>query len=366
MVRTENEDSQPPLPPARILAVDDTQANLIALEAILESLGHELVLARSGAQALELVEREEFAVILLDIQMPGMDGFDTLVRLRRGQGHDAPVLFLTAYPYDEALKRRAYSLGAFDLIPKPIDADALRGKVNALVAFHNRGRELRRYEDALRAKDRYLGVLAHDLRTPLSVVRFAAHLLENDERHHVRKCAERIRRSTARMEGLTRDLLEYARAAESKMPTKMIAMDLAALCRELVDDFAATYPHVQFALELADQALGIWDPDRLHQALANLLSNAVKYGDARVSVRLELEAGWCSVSVCNGGEAISAERLREIYRPFVQGTDGSGGVGLGLYIVREIARAHGGEVLATSGQGRTCFTLRLPALSGAS
>lgn len=349
---------------SRILAVDDTPANLLALDAVLEPLGHGLTTATSGAEAIKLLEREEFAVVLLDIQMPGMDGFETLQRIREGRSRNIPVIFLTAYPPDQSTVRRAYSLGAFDFLSKPIESDVLRGKVNAFVAYHARGRELLLHAQALRAKDTYIGVLAHDLRTPLAIVRMATHALLTADREQVPPLVQRILRSIERMDRLANDLLDSARTASLKMPARNGELDLGALCHELLDDFRATYPQVQFEVDIASGVIGTWDRDRLHQALVNLLSNAVKYGDGRVSVDLRAEPGQASLSVSNSGAAISRARLPTLFEPFVQGEAGRGGVGLGLHIVREIVVAHGGEVVATSDHRGTSFTIRLPLTFG--
>jgi two-component system sensor histidine kinase/response regulator len=349
------------LPAARVLAVDDVASNLVALESVLDPVGLQLATAKSGPEALALLEGEEFSVVLLDIQMPGMDGFTTLERMREGRGRHIPVIFLTAYSPTRDAIQRAYRLGAFDFITKPIEPDALRGKVQAFAAFHQRGRQLLRQAEALRSKDRYLAILAHDLRTPLAVVHMAAHALKSAQLEHVPGFAERILRSTQQMERLARDLLEAARAAAPALPAKKEKIDLGELCRALLDDFRTAYPRIEFVEKIEGGAVGVWDRDRLHQAISNLLSNAVKYGDGRVILELgSAAAGRASVTVSNGGAPIAPARLPEIFEPFVQGEAGSAGVGLGLHIVKEIAVAHAGDVVASSGTSGTTFTINLP------
>lgn len=357
--------ADPELPPGRILAVDDVPANLLALEAILERLGADIATAKSGAEALEVLTRGDVAVVLLDVQMPGMDGYTTLERMRQGPARDTPVIFLTAYPPSPDAVQRAYRLGAFDFITKPVDPDVLRGKVRAFVSHHQRGHELRLQTEALKTKDRLLAVLAHDLRTPLAVVHMAAHVLPTASPEQVPSLAARILRSTERMQHLARDLLESARAA-SALPAKKHVTDLGELCEALLDDFRTTYPDVQFVESIARDVVGLWDRDRLYQAVSNLLSNAVKYGDGRVTLDVVVKPhGWASVTVSNGGAPIPDARLPDIFEPFVQGRGASTGVGLGLYIVREIAIAHGGEVVVASNGSGTTFTIRLPVGSAA-
>ena len=129
--------------PARILMVDDRPENLLALEAILHGLGHELVSAGSGEEALKRLLTEEFALILLDVTMPGMDGFETATHIKqRERTRDIPILFLTAMDADAHQAFRGYAAGAVDYIPKPFDPWVLRAKVSVFVELHERRREL--------------------------------------------------------------------------------------------------------------------------------------------------------------------------------------------------------------------------------
>jgi signal transduction histidine kinase len=347
-------------PPAEILVVDDVPANLVALSAVLEVLGQRLVTARSGFEALALATRSQFAVILLDVMMPELDGFATLERLRElPLARDTPAVFITAHtPADDAVQR-AFALGAFDFVEKPIAPALLRGKVRAFVSLYRRGQELNRRGAALEAKDRNIAVLAHDLRTPLAVIGIDARNLKNHEDLEVQRIGGRLQRSVARMQLLTDDMLASARAALTGLPISRADMDLAALCRELVDDFASAYPRVFFSVDLPDQLSGSWDRERLHQAIANLLSNAVKYGSGWVRLHLVAGPENADVSIANGGSAIPPAIMERIFEPFVRG-EGRTGAGLGLHIVREIAHAHGGEVRALSDNEKTVFALCLP------
>jgi two-component system sensor histidine kinase/response regulator len=316
-------------PPAKILVVDDVPANLVALTAVLEVLGHEFVAARSGHEALAHAARHPFAVILLDVMMPELDGFATLERLRElPLAQHTPVVFITAHtPADDTVKR-AFALGAFDFVEKPIAPELLRGKVRAFVSLYRRGQELRRRGDALEAKDRHIAVLAHDLRTPLAVIGIDARNLKNHDDPEVQRIGSRLQRSVARMQLLTSDMLE-------------------------------SYPRGTFSVDVPERIPGSWDRERLHQAVANLLANAVKYGSGWVRLELTEHGDSVEVTIENGGAGISPPMLEQIFEPFVRG-EARKGVGLGLHIVREIARAHGGDVRAASDSDKTVFALRLP------
>lgn len=353
-------DGRPSTP---ILAVDDTPANLLALSALLEPLGLEPVTASSGQEALNVLNGAEFAVVLLDMQMPKMDGFEVLAAMR-ARGHaNTPVILLTAYEATPAMMKRAYGLGAFDFLTKPVDVDAVRGKVAAFVALYENSRALRRQAEALQAKDRFIGILAHDLRAPITVVSYAARLLADEPAESVRRTAARLSRAAARMDRLTSDLLDYARASAQSMPIRREDVDLGALCRGLVDDFAAS-SGANIVLSGSEELVGRWDRDRLQQVLVNLLSNAAKFGDGRVRVDLSSDGQSVTVRVSNGGQPIEPHRLARIFEPFEQGDAGKPGVGLGLYIVREIVHAHGGKVTVSSNQDETCFCLALPMREG--
>lgn len=143
----------PPTPPrtAKILMVDDRSENLLALEAILHGLGHELVKATSGEEALMVLQSEEVAVILLDVEMPGMDGFETASHIkRRDRTRDIPILFLTAVDGEAHSAFRGYAAGAVDYLSKPFDPWVLRAKVAVFVELHERRRELVEQADSLR------------------------------------------------------------------------------------------------------------------------------------------------------------------------------------------------------------------------
>jgi two-component system sensor histidine kinase/response regulator len=345
-----------------VLAVDDTPANLVAMNALLRSLEVEVVLASSGFEAIEQVEKREFAVILLDVMMPELDGFGTLARIRQlDQGKDVPVLLVTAYDLEKSAMQRAYALSAIDYIRKPIEPEILQGKLAALLTLHRREQEVRAQAQALRAKDRHISVLAHDLRGPIQVVVAAADALSRHADPDVRKKADRVTRAATRMSKLTHDVLEYARMAAGRVELHVRPIDLSVLCGEVLDDFEATYPQVTFVKDVCTGVTGSWDPERLQQVLGNLLANAVKYGAGRVQVKLEKDARLVRLSVENGGAGIPAELLEHIFDPFVQASTRSTGVGLGLYIVKEIAVAHGGRAMARSSGGITSFTIELPA-----
>src|SRR5688500_11939617 len=228
-----------------ILLVDDRPENHLALEAALEPLGQDLVKANSGEEALRLLLRQEFAVILLDVQMPGMDGFDTAIEIKqREKTKDIPIIFLTAISREPHHALRGYSTGAVDYMSKPFDPWVLRAKVAVFVDLYEKSSLLKkqkellgqRLDERLRAEkaleqkaqelersnadlQQFAYVASHDLQEPLRVMNGFLDLLRESFTERTTEDAvdmiDRIRRSTNRMDRLLQDLLEYARVGSA-------------------------------------------------------------------------------------------------------------------------------------------------------
>jgi len=350
---------------AKILIVDDTPANLLAFEAVLGPLRHEIVKVASGAAALEQAARHDFAVILLDVVMPEMDGFETLSRLRKGAvARTTPVILVSGRELESSEVERAYALGAIDYVVKPVHSEILLGKVTACVSLYLANQEVRLRQAALATKDRQLAFLAHDLRNPLNTITAAAALLErfpDTDREKRQHFVERISRSAKRMDGMIRDLLDYARAGTGAMPILRERMDISDLCRDLREEFEIADADRRIELTHSGDTTGEWDRARLYQALSNLVGNATRYGHGKAAVDVCRRGNDVTVSVYNEGPPIAAELLPTIFEPFRRGDSDGSGLGLGLYIVWAIAHAHGGEVTVDSSPERgTTFVLRLP------
>jgi PAS domain S-box-containing protein len=217
------------------------------------------------------------------------------------------------------------------------------------------------------------GIVSHDLRGPLSVVTLSANMLLRSEEITERqaKILARVSSSAARMEAIVRDLLDYSQARSGKgVPVQRRPMDLAGLCRLVVDEVEASAPRRRFRWEGPEPLEGEWDPDRLAQVLANLVRNAATYSppDTEVVVRWSAADRDATIEVLNEGPTIPPELLVCIFEPFQRGAAGETGtqrgLGLGLFIAREIVRAHQGEISASSSGGKTVFRVRLPRWAG--
>ncbi len=383
---TSNEDEYPQ---ASILLIDDNRANLAAVTAVLEPLGHRLVQAMSGDAALRCAMAEEFAVILVDVQMPGMDGFETVALLRKHpRVEHTPMLLFSAYHPDVTEVQRGYAAGAIDYIVKPFDPDILRAKVGALASFYRRGAELKRraaiiaekelesaaaHAAAQRAemeaglRDRFVGILGHDLRNPLGVISITSEAMMGDEQvsQRTRDRAGRMKRSADRISVMIRDLLDFTRGQfDGGIPASPVRCDLGEVAKQAVEELRVVYPERQIALRASGDLEGMWDPGRLEQMVSNLVGNAVEHGIDPIAVSTEGEETGVRLTVHNGGDPIPADSLSTIFEPFHKGPHNvkrSDRLGLGLYIVKEIAAAHGAIIdVRSSKEEGTTFACLFP------
>jgi signal transduction histidine kinase len=354
------------MPPKPLLLVDDQQANLLGMSALLEPLGHPVVCARSGDEAIVCLERDEAALILLDVKMPGIDGFETLIRIRERSCWDhIPVVFLTAI-HGEEQEARGYALGAVDYVARPIRNDLLVAKVRSLVSWHERTAELARERATREERERILGMVSHDLRTPLAVLRTGAdYLVGSGLTAAQAQVARRVQRNADRMARLVNDLLDFTRLQAGGLMIRATPGRLGDLITESVEDIRVQSRRpIELAVE-TERTPPI-DGDRVAQAVSNLVLNAVQHSpeSSRVAVALRERGAVIELSVWNEGE-IAATEAGTLFEPFRKGAR-SGGMGLGLYISQQIAKAHGGDITVTSlpGQGTT-FRMTLP-MSGSS
>jgi signal transduction histidine kinase len=375
-----------PSPPRiKVLLVDDLPENLLALRSLLRRDDLEIIEARSGREALELLLDHDVACALIDVQMPEMDGFE-LAELMRGSDRTkgVPIMLVTAGSREEQRVFRGYDAGATDFLFKPLEPFAVRSKVDTFVQLHRQKvlldaqiadlhraraeheRLLQELRETLQLNETLVAVLAHDLRNPLNVVSVTAALLARHEEPAIKKSAERLRAAGGRMARLISDLLDFARARSGGgIPIAPRPTDLGDLAAPLVEEHRLVHRERRIELHRQGDLSGTWDEDRLAQVVGNLVANAVQHGRKDESIVLRLDGtrpDQVVLAVENGGE-IPAGILPRLFEPFASGArpqEGGQGLGLGLFIVRQIARSHGGEVAARSSEGCTSIIVRLP------
>jgi two-component system, sensor histidine kinase and response regulator len=358
----------------KCLIVDDLEENLLALGALLQGPQVQVLQARSGRAALELLLEHDVAVALVDVQMPEMDGFE-LAELMRGteRTRQVPIIFVTAGAHEPHRVFQGYELGAVDFLYKPIDPLILKSKVNVFFQLYRQreqlAEQLQKLGETLRMNEMFTAILSHDLRNPLNAVLTGAELLlRTTQDEATRKVSERIRSSGQRMAGLVADILDLARwRVGAGISLSLQAVNLAELVERVVAEHQPNPDQPRILLELSGDLQGHWDPRRLEQALSNLLGNAVQHGQDGEPVRLKVSgsaAELVTVHISNSGRMPESVRAR-LFDPFRAGDRNGGhperGLGLGLYIAQQVVLAHGGSIeLEDDDAERTTFRVDLP------
>jgi two-component system sensor histidine kinase/response regulator len=358
-------------PTVNVLIVDDIAHNITALQASLTQPAINLLVADSGTAALDLLLKHEVALAILDVNMPGMNGFE-LAALMRGSPRTShvPIIFLTATAQDASRTFRGYEAGAVDFLYKPFDSRILNSKVDVFIQLERQKQQLAAQlatvQQLLDANEMLMAVLGHDLRTPLSAVIASAEYLARfvpDE--NVANIGTRIKSSGMRMVRMVDQLLNLARLRGGRVTLQPRAVELMTLAKNIVEEYEARVGRGRIFIFRDGDTLLQGDGDLLSQVFSNLIGNALTHGrdGSAIQVRLNGDAADdVLISVQNAGE-IPVDVLPTIFAPYRSGRpqQETGGLGLGLYITREIAQMHGGRVeVRSDAQSGTIFEVTLP------
>jgi hypothetical protein len=394
---------QPDQPTVNILMVDDVEANLLSLEAILEPLGQRLVRAQSGTEALRQLLHDDFAVILLDVRMPDMNGFEAAAMIRsRPRSRSTPIIFLTGTEKSDDAMFEGYSAGAVDYLMKPAVPAVLRSKVEVFIELaasrialerqvqerEQAARELQRLNALLGERntelasanqelDAFCASVSHDLRTPLSQILGFAQLLDmtsgnrlNDtDRLHL----QRIQTIGQHMTQMVSDFLTFARLGHT--PLQRGQVDMNALVRQVIEEQTQgaqvlqgqSTRHVDWAISSLPDVDG--DQHMLAHVWSNLISNALKYSRQSLPPRIVIngvaEKDECVYWVTDNGVGFDAQHAHKLFAAFSRLHAGTAfeGIGIGLSSVKRIVLKHGGRVWAESETGRgATFYFALPSV----
>jgi signal transduction histidine kinase len=367
---------------AHILVVDDTPQNRLLAEVRLVAAGYRVTQADSGEAALRAFERDPPDLVLLDVRMPGLDGFDTLPLLRAlPSGLDVPVVFLTALD-DEETHRSALAAGVDDFLTKPLRPTELLIRVRSLLrlrqamrSLHDSYKVVSTQRDALlRARDlreRLAAFIVHDLKSPLQNISAATDVLVRKvETDYARRTIGLIQRGCADMNRMVLDLLDVARTEDGQLPLQSTMFDLRTLLDDVIERMRATRGQAigaarfQTEYDLGDARIQ-GDPELLRRVIENLLDNALRYSPAHSSivVHAEKRQGQVDILVRDEGPGIPEEhreRVFDMYERLEERHDRSGR-GLGLVFCRAAVEAHGGAIWIDpppNGHGTT-FHVRL-------
>ena len=388
-----------------ILIVDDLPENLIALEALIRRDDLAVHAAGSGDEALALLLEHDFALALLDVQMPGMNGFE-LAELMRGteRTRRIPIVFVSAAGRELNHAVRGYEAGAVDFLHKPLDAYAVNSKVAVFVDMYRQRSAMRRQVEALelarreqqalleklhaaqeelqhavKMRDDFMSIVAHELRTPLNTLFLESQLRRMQlgrgnmaafDAPQLEAMFARDDRQIRNMVRLIEDMLDVSRIRSGTLSVRPVKTELSMLLQRVIDDLAQQAAAVGSTITLhAPQPVdGWWDEFRIEQVVVNLLTNALRYGSGKpVEVSLSPTPGGAHLSVRDHGIGISAEDQQRIFQQFERAGGGRSvdGLGLGLFITQQLVEAHGGSISVHSEPGRgSVFSLDLPYAGG--
>ena len=387
---------------SKLLIVDDLPENLLALEALIRAPDRIVHRAQSAEAALALLLEHEFALAIVDVQMPGMNGFE-LAELMRGteRTRHIPIIFVSAAGRELNYAFQGYESGAVDFLHKPLDPHAVVSKVNVFVDLHQHRKALRHemvslaaahrkqeelvqqlqqtqheLERAVRMRDDFMSMVSHELRTPLNTLYLEAQLrqlhlakgnLANFAPDRLPAMIERDQRQIRNMVRLIDDMLDVTRMRRDALSIQTKPVDLAVLAHAVVENLRhqAEAAGVAIALEAPAELHGVWDEFRIEQVLTNLLTNALRYGGGKpVEMVVQQVGDAARVSVRDHGIGIGPDDQERIFEQFERTDDSrkhAAGLGLGLYITRKIVGLHDGQIRveSTPGQGAT-FIVDLP------
>ena len=387
---------------AKLLIVDDLPENLLALEALIKREDRQVFKALSADEALSLLLEHEFAMAILDVQMPGMNGFE-LAELMRGteKTKNIPIVFVSAAGRELNYAFKGYESGAVDFLHKPLDIHAVKSKVNVFVDLYRQSKAMKQQvealeqsrreqeallqrlqstqlelEQAVRMRDDFMSIVAHEVRTPLNGLILETQLRkmhlarENAAAFTLDKMHAMVDRDERQIKSLIRlieDMLDVSRIRTGKLSIRPSRFDLSALVRGLLQNFAPQIDAAESSVSLdADEPIeGNWDEFRIEQVISNLLTNALRYGaKSPIAVKVYSENGQARVEVQDQGIGIGEENQKRIFQQFerVTAKHAVAGLGLGLFISEQIVTAHGGTITVESriGEGalfRVCLPL---------
>jgi len=348
-----------------ILLVDDREENLISLESILEQEGRNIFKATSGNEALKIALTEEIGLILLDVQMPDMDGFEVARLLRENsKTQHITVIFVTAISKEEKFAIQGYGEGAVDYLHKPLEINIVKAKVAVFEKLYLQKKDLQGYADRIekinKQLDEFVYIVSHDLKAPLRGLASLATFLEDElganPKPEALDILNMMKSRTARMQNLIDGILHYSRMGNSKMEREKV--NLKELINNIIDLIC---PPSNFTIEFPDNLPILYtEKIKLHEVFQNMISNGIKYNDKekgllKISCK-EMEDRF-EFAVSDNGVGIKPEHQEKIFGIFqtLQPKDKIESTGIGLTIVKKIIEQQDGTILVESefGKGTT-------------
>ena len=364
----------------KLLVVDDVQTNVLLLKALLSKDGYGILVANNGQEALEVIRNENPDLILLDVMMPGMDGFEVAERLKSEEYRcEIPIIFLTALDDTQSIVN-GFKLGAGDFISKPFRKEELMVRIKhqlSLVAarriIEEKNEELRK---TIAGRDKMYSVIAHDLRSPMASMKMLLNtIMMSVEKDKIDPdmfdMLEMSNKTSEEVFSLLDNLLKWTKSQLGKLTVIPQKLDISGLADGVVEvmNSVAEVKHIKLIRTDHESFFVYVDIEMIKSVLRNLISNAVKFSnpDSEIKVGIKAEDGKVIVSVTDSGKGIKKEDQHKLLKDSTHfttyGTNSEEGSGLGLLLCRDFARKNGGELWFESEENLgSVFSFSLPQL----
>lgn len=348
-----------------ILIVDDTPENLISLKKVLEKYDFEVDTASSGEEALKKVLKNSYVLIILDVQMPGMDGFEVAEAISGySKAKETAIIFLSAANTEFKFIAKGYSSGGLDYITKPVDMNILLLKVQTFYRIYEQNRKLSEMQKTLleeiefrkeaeRKKDEFISIASHELKTPLTSVKGYVQLLERSivkgDEETVKKHLGKAQIQLEKLNSLIADLLDISKIESGKLKFNKQNFSIDQLLDNVIEVMHHSNPEFKI-IKTGEANCEIYgDEMRIEQVIVNFLTNAIKYspGTNEINLSVNVNDDELYLAVKDSGIGMSPEQQKNVFEKFYRVEETSHrfqGLGIGLYIAAEIIRRHGGQI----------------------
>lgn len=366
-----------------ILIVDDAPENIISLKIVLEKNGFEVDTASSGDEALKKILKKSYVLIILDVQMPGMDGFEVAEAISGySKAKETAVIFLSAASANVNLITRGYSSGGLDYISKPVDMNILLLKVKTFYRIYEQSRALNEMQNKLleeiefrkeaeRKKDEFISIASHELKTPMTSIKGYIQLLERsldkNDIETVRARLHKVHNQVEKLNLLVADLLDISKIESGKLKFNKKYFNFDEVLDHIVEVMQQANPTVNLMKTGRIDREIFGDEMRIEQVIVNFITNAIKYApnSHEVHITSELRGSEIYFAVKDFGIGMAKEHQQRIFDKFYRVEETSErfqGLGIGLYICREIIERHQGQIGVHSAPGEGSeFYFNIPA-----
>jgi two-component system sensor histidine kinase/response regulator len=356
-----------------ILIVDDTPENLISLKKVLEKNNFEVDTASSGEEALKKVLRNSYVLIILDVQMPGMDGFEVAEAISGySKAKETAIIFLSAANTEFKFIAKGYSSGGLDYITKPVDMNILLLKVKTFYRIYEQNRKLNEMQKTLleeiefrkeaeHKKDEFISIASHELKTPLTSVKGYVQLLERSvskgDTETVKKHLAKAQVQLEKLNSLIADLLDISKIESGKLKFNKQNFSIDHLLDNVIEVMHQSNPEFTIHKKGVANCEIFGDEMRVEQVIVNFLTNAIKYspGTSEIELTVNVKDEQLYVAVKDQGIGMLPEQLNHVFDKFYRVEETSQrfqGLGIGLYISSEIVKRHGGQIGVNSTYGK--------------